>query len=207
MNKLWMWLTDLLLKFSTKKETPKMDETSTPAAVPTVAEVPWPMFPKVIDLAACKARYGEVGEGVWKDEGKWCVMLEIPVEVAAKMINIATGKPTLHIYVNRDMAAPLLQAFKFVVERGFLGELETFDGCLMIRDVRGEPGKPSCHSYALAIDLDAKTNKLGAVPTFSAGFVSCFVDVGFDWGGEFHRQDGMHFSWAWEHTEPRVLKA
>ena len=30
-------------------------------------------------------------------------------------------------------------------------------------------------------------------PTLSAGFVKCFKDAGFDWGGDWSIRDGMHF--------------
>jgi hypothetical protein len=30
-------------------------------------------------------------------------------------------------------------------------------------------------------------------PKLSAGFVKCFTDNGFEWGGYWQRKDGMHF--------------
>jgi hypothetical protein len=45
----------------------------------------------------------------------------------------------------------------------------------------------------MAIDVNAFENGLGKKPKLSAGFVKCFTDAGFVWGGNFARLDGMHF--------------
>lgn len=143
------------------------------------------------------ARYGAIVDGKWADESKHCSLLNIPADLAV-WINSATGKPATRIYCNKDIQAPLIRALYALKEGNLLHELKTFDGCFTIRDVRGEPGKLSCHAYALAIDLNAAENPLKAEPKLSADFVSCFLAQGFDWGGVFSRKDGMHFSHAWE---------
>lgn len=125
-------------------------------------------------------------------------MIQIPEVICANWKNVVTNQPARHIYCNRDMAPALLEALQNLRDRGFLGGLKTFDGCFSIRDVRAEPGKPSCHSYGLAIDVNAFENGLDQEPALSSEFVKCFTDVGFTWGGTFHRKDGMHFSYAWE---------
>jgi len=96
------------------------------------------------------------------------------------------------------MVEPLAQALQNLLDRGLLCELESFDGCFCIRDVRALPGQRSLHSYGIAIDVNASENKLGEQPSLSADFVACFTDAGFTWGGNFHRKDGMHFSRGWE---------
>ncbi|MDR3608536.1 MAG: M15 family metallopeptidase [Oligoflexia bacterium] len=144
-------------------------------------------------------KYGPIVDGVWANEAKFCSLLEIPSDIGGEWINSATGLGVTHIYVNNDMQAPLLQALNNVKDRGLLGELHSFDGCLMIRAVRGQPGNLSCHAYGLAIDLDASDNQMGTAGTLSPEFVKCFTDEGFTWGGTFHtRTDPMHFSLAWE---------
>jgi hypothetical protein len=99
------------------------------------------------------------------------------------------------IYCNRDMVLPLTRAFTNLIERGFADELKTWDGCFNIRAIRGAI-EASLHSWGLAIDVNAAWNRLGQKPALSAGFVKCFTDAGFDWGGEFGRVDGMHFQLA-----------
>jgi len=107
--------------------------------------------------------------------------------------------PTLEIgvipkrlYCNRDMIAPLTTAFSNLISRGFVQELKTFDGCFNIRKKRGLASM-SLHAWGLAIDVNASWNGLGVTPVLSAGFVKCFTDAGFDWGGTWQRKDGMHF--------------
>jgi hypothetical protein len=51
----------------------------------------------------------------------------------------------------------------------------------------------SLHSWGIAIDVNAFENGLNMTPKLSAGFVKCFTDNGFDWGGTWTRKDGMHF--------------
>jgi hypothetical protein len=96
------------------------------------------------------------------------------------------------IYCNKDMIKPLEQAFKNLIDRGFVKELKTWDGCFNIRKKRGLTSM-SLHSWGIAIDVNAAWNGLGKTPTLSAGFVKCFTDAGFDWGGTWTRKDGMHF--------------
>lgn len=149
-----------------------------------------------LSLTDCIAKYGPIVNGVWGNESKWCIKLFTPKGLT--WVNSLTGAVADHIYCNRDMATALQQALQNVIDRGIVAELKTFDGCFMVRDVRGEPGKPSTHGYACAIDINAKENRLGEQPTLSNALVKCFTDAGFSWGGNFHRLDGMHFSYAWE---------
>ena len=54
----------------------------------------------------------------------------------------------------------------------------------------------SLHSWGIAIDLNAFENGLNMAPKLSPGFVKCFTDAGFEWGGNWQRKDGMHFQLA-----------
>ena len=54
----------------------------------------------------------------------------------------------------------------------------------------------SLHSWGIAIDVNAAWNGLDKTPVLSAGFVKCFTDAGFDWGGRWTRKDGMDFQLA-----------
>jgi hypothetical protein len=152
------------------------------------------MSMRVRTFAEAEARYGAIVAGKWDDEGKWCVLVDVPA--AIDWVNSITGKRASRVYCNRDMAQALQDALGNAIARGLASEIKTFDGCFMVRDVRGEPGKPSAHSYALAIDINAATNQLGTSGDISSGLAVCFIDAGFTWGRGFHRQDPMHFSFC-----------
>jgi hypothetical protein len=96
------------------------------------------------------------------------------------------------IYCNRDMIEPLSKAFHNLIQTGYVNELKTWDGCFNIRKKRGLASM-SLHSWGIAIDVNAFENGLNQTPKLSPGFVKCFTDAGFDWGGLWKRKDGMHF--------------
>lgn len=106
--------------------------------------------------------------------------------------NLEIGFIPKKIYCNRDMVTPLSNAFQNLITRGFVSELKTWDGCFNIRKKRGLSSM-SLHSWGIAIDVNAFENGLNQTPKLSAGFVKCFTDAGFDWGGSWTRKDGMHF--------------
>lgn len=120
-----------------------------------------------------------------EDEGKYMVMWDIPS-------HLEIGVIPKKLYCNKAMIEPLTKAFKNLIERGFVNELKTWDGCFNVRKKRGLNSQ-SLHSWGVAIDVNAAWNGLGKTPTLSAGFVKCFTDAGFDWGGVWTRKDGMHF--------------
>lgn len=116
------------------------------------------------------------------------------------------------IYCHQLLINPLEQAFENLYHRGYITELKTWDGCWNFRPIRGYEKKYeaamasnnielamkylSTHSWACAVDMNAAENGLGKKPKLSAKFVKCFTDVGFEWGGNWPRPDGMHFQLA-----------
>ena len=114
------------------------------------------------------------------------VLWDVPTELEIGVI-------PKRLYCNKDIIQPLTAAFKALINIGKVSELKTFDGCFNIRYQRGSRTAASLHSWGIAIDLNAAWNGLGKEPQLSSGFVKCFTDNGFDWGGEWKRKDGMHF--------------
>jgi hypothetical protein len=96
------------------------------------------------------------------------------------------------LYCNRDLIEPLSKALQELIRTGHVNELKTWDGCFNIRKKRGLTSM-SLHSWGIAIDVNAFENGLNMTPKLSPGFVKCFTDNGFDWGGSWKRKDGMHF--------------
>lgn len=132
----------------------------------------------------CLAKFGDPVVA----EKKHVFMWDVPTE-------LEIGQIPKRIYCNKALPGPLAQAFKNLIETGHVKELKTWDGCFNIRNVRGRT-TPSLHSWGVAIDVNAAWNGLGKKPTLSEGFVKCFTDAGFDWGGVWKRPDGMHFQLA-----------
>lgn len=119
------------------------------------------------------------------------VLWDVPTELE---IGVIPKK----IYCNKAMVKPLEAAIRNLVTRGYISELKTYNGVFNIRNIRGRQ-TPSLHSYGCAIDLNAAWNQLGKPSTFTAGFVKCFTDVGFNWGGNFKsRLDCQHYELSLE---------
>jgi len=116
------------------------------------------------------------------------VLWDVPTEIEIGMI-------PKRIYCNKDLVEPLKKALKALIDTGHVKELKTWDGCFNIRKKRGLSSM-SLHSWAIAIDVNAFENGLNQTPKLSAGFVKCFTDNGFEWGGAWSRKDGMHFQLA-----------
>jgi hypothetical protein len=133
----------------------------------------------MVTSAQCLKKYGD--PTLEKGMVIWDVPTELEIGVIPKKI-----------YCNRDMVIPLEKALRNLISTGYVNELKTWDGCFNIRKKRGLSSM-SLHSWGLAIDVNAAWNGLGKTPQLSKGFVKCFTDAGFDWGGSWIRLDGMHF--------------
>jgi D-alanyl-D-alanine carboxypeptidase len=131
----------------------------------------------------CEKRFGKPKS---KQVEKHLVLFDVPTELE---IGVIPKK----IYCHNLLVTPLTKAFKNLIERGFVNELKTWDGCFNPRLQRGSKTIWSIHTWGLAIDVNAAWNGLGHKPKLSANFVKCFTDAGFYWGGNFKRLDGMHF--------------
>jgi len=128
----------------------------------------------------CLKKYGES-----TPNNKWLTLWDVPTELEIGMI-------PKRIYCNKDLILPLSKVFRSLIDTGFVEEIKTWDGCFNIRKIKGSKSM-SLHSWAIACDVNAFENQLGQIPKLSEGFVSCWTDNGFDWGGRFSRMDGMHF--------------
>jgi len=137
----------------------------------------------MVTSAQCLKKWGD--PAVVTNELKYMTVWDVPT-------NLEIGVIPKKLYCNKIMVAPLSQAFTNLIDRNFVKELKTFDGCFNVRKKRGLTTM-SLHSWGIAIDVNAAWNGLNKTPQLSAGFVKCFTDAGFDWGGTWARKDGMHF--------------
>ncbi|TQC96433.1 M15 family metallopeptidase [Moraxellaceae bacterium AER2_44_116] len=133
----------------------------------------------LLTSADCLKKYGS------PESEKAMTLWDVPKELEIGVI-------PKRLYCNRDMIKPLSVAFQNLIKTGLIKELKTFDGCFNIRRKKGG-STPSLHSWGVAIDVNAAWNGFDKKPILSAGFVKCFSDAGFDWGGHWATPDGMHF--------------
>lgn len=137
----------------------------------------------MVTSAQCLKKWGD--PAIVENELKYMTVWDIPA-------HLEIGVIPKKLYCNKLIVAPLIQAFTNLIDRGFVKELKTWDGCFNVRRKRGLKSM-SLHSWGIAIDVNAAWNGLGKDPVLSKEFVQCFTDAGFDWGGTWTRKDGMHF--------------
>jgi D-alanyl-D-alanine carboxypeptidase len=111
--------------------------------------------------------------------------------------------PVSHIFLNNIFKSMLFKSFSAVQDAGLQGEITTYNGCLVQRNVRGS-NSISAHAYGCAIDLDSAIDGMVVNPTtqqrlgkWTQGFINAMTSSGVFYGGNFvHRADPMHFSMA-----------
>ena len=96
------------------------------------------------------------------------------------------------IYCNKDMQPALAKAIVNLIVRNEIQNLKTWDGCFNIRRKVGG-SNASLHSWGIAVDVNAAWNRYAQQPSMTPEFVKCWTDAGFEWGGNWDVQDGMHF--------------
>lgn len=134
----------------------------------------------LLSSAQCQKKYGTPSDG-----NPHMTMWDVPGDLEIGVI-------PKRLFCNRDLVEPLSKAFRNLISTGHVSELKTWDGCFNVRKKRGG-STMSLHSWGVAVDVNAFSNCFGCHPTLSPGFVKCFTDVGFDWGGVWSKPDGMHF--------------
>ncbi len=138
----------------------------------------------MVTSSKCLKKYGFPND---KMEFKHLILWDVPTKINCK-ITVLPNK----IYCNKDLVQPLQDAFQKIIDRGLTDQVKTWDGCFNIRKKRGLKSW-STHSWAISVDFNAAWNRLGQKPQMSDELVKCFTDAGFDWGGNWKREDGMHF--------------
>lgn len=148
----------------------------------------------MVTATQAQKKFGAPGGNL---EGQYMTVWSVPADIRSQLSHVrfsalgTTGFPS-KIYMNNLLKAPLERSLRNLIAKNFHREMKTWDGCYIIRNARGLSSW-SLHAWGLAIDVNAATNRLGAKPILTNGFVKCFTDAGFDWGGIWKRPDGMHF--------------
>jgi hypothetical protein len=103
---------------------------------------------------------------------------------------------------NRVMLPQLRAALNEVVIKRLSKSIYHYDGCYVPRFIAHDPSKGlSFHTFGTAIDLNASDNQRGTVGKMDRVVVAIFKKWGFNWGGDWHYTDPMHFELA------RLVKA
>lgn len=124
--------------------------------------------------------------------------LTLSNKFSAQMTMIDTPEwfPGGKIYCHKIMAECLEIWFKLIEKHKLTDLILTYDGCYNARNVRGG-NSFSRHAVGMAIDINAKWNGLNKKSADGFGTVKPLVDLaeeaGLFWGGNFSREDGMHF--------------
>lgn len=128
--------------------------------------------------------------GYWEAYGGFC---ETPPELNHVFSSTWNGKNGF--WCNKLLAQIFQRAYAQIVKEGLAGELYSFDGCYCVRNVRGGD-QLSMHSWGIAIDHNAKTNRLGSKGDMHPKVVAIFEAEEFTYGGKFRRSDPMHFEFT-----------
>jgi len=128
--------------------------------------------------------------GYWKEYGGFCAT---PPEL--NHCFIYQYKNQNGFWCNKILIPTLQTVYQSIVNNELEDQLKTFDGCFNVRYIRGRK-KLSTHSWGISVDHNAETNQLGAKPKIDTRIIKIFKGHGFIWGGDFVRNDGMHFQYA-----------
>lgn len=112
-------------------------------------------------------------------------------------VTAGTGKVNTKIWMHRIAAVAFKAAWLEIVDQGLANKLRTYDGLWVPRHQLWDSSNPlSVHSWAGAIDFDARWNGYGVKPVIHMGIVHILEEHGFVWGGRWSNQDGMHFQFT-----------
>jgi hypothetical protein len=93
------------------------------------------------------------------------------------------------------LACAFESIFDCIERANLLSKIRTYDGCYVPRHKMRNPAKNlSLHSWGIAVDLNASTNRYGTKGDIDPGVIEIFAAHGFFWGGNF--RDPMHFQYA-----------
>jgi hypothetical protein len=87
------------------------------------------------------------------------------------------------------------KVFDDILNAGLQDKCKEYGGCYNFRSKRTS-ARLSTHCWGIAVDLNPRTNQMGAKGNMDEGIIEIFRDNGFKWGGDWKRPDPMHFQFA-----------
>lgn len=144
----------------------------------------WPKVPS--GLAGIEALYGKPGSAMC-----YAGRARFP-----EPLKLSWNDDKVKVFACHKLVEDVMTSvFQAIHDRGLWDLLEDFGGCYNYRQVKAS-SKVSTHAWGISVDINTRSNPLGAVPQMDQRIVSVFADHGFVWGGRWSRPDGMHFQRA-----------
>ena len=106
------------------------------------------------------------------------------------------GGEDIKVTCNKAIAERMTAAFQEIKDRGLSDNIESFDGCFLDRNKRGNDEDKSVHAYGIAFDLNAKDNPQTSTVKNQSEGQKQLAQVLAKYG--FHQlpKDPMHFQFA-----------
>jgi len=103
-----------------------------------------------------------------------------------------------NFYGNKYIADSVIDAFQEILDIFGLdfvqkNNLDWYGGCFESRKSRGSD-RISVHAWGMAVDYLPQLGRLSEPSLIPFHVVQAFKNRGFEWGGDWNRPDGMHFS-------------
>jgi len=107
------------------------------------------------------------------------------------------SKVVKNLYCHKELKFVFPAVFTEIERRGLRDRIKTFGGCFNYRTKRNG-SKISTHSWAIAIDLNPESNRMGTTGDMDEGIIQIFQNHGFTWGGDWsgRSKDPMHFQYC-----------
>jgi hypothetical protein len=128
----------------------------------------------------------------WQIDSLDYIALPVPL-----MLSYDHSKTITHFRCHKLLVEILEAVFVEIKSKGLEPDLYSFGGCFSFRPQR-TGNKLSTHSWGIAIDLNAESNRQGTAGDMNPGIISVFRDAGFAWGGDWsgRSRDPMHFQFC-----------
>jgi hypothetical protein len=125
----------------------------------------------------------------------------IAVDRAWRRRNVRTARVPVQgtMLCHRTFFPQVRSAMREIAERGLAHLIDPSDygGCFVPRFIDSDPtNRLSHHSWGIAFDINASSNRFGAQPNMDPRIVDIMEKWGMTWGGRWIYPDGMHFEWA-----------
>jgi LysM repeat protein len=128
----------------------------------------------------------------WEKEQLSIANLPFPIPISWER-----SRSVQKILCHSKLVDVFTQLFSQIAENGLSKHIVSFGGCYNFRTKRTS-GKPSTHSWGIAIDLNPDDNRQGTTGNMHPDIVDIFRQFGFKWGGDWpgRMKDPMHFQFC-----------